>query len=237
MPESMPKCIALQTDSGIFQFSLNGNPIPESQTVCDLGVTSSADPKFRGDVATIAEAVARVSGLPLHCFVIHEPALYARLYRTLIVPRLLYCAPVRSPSLICDIKLCARICLGSVRIVALRCNVTPESIDSLVPQPEHLHRDADLRAFIRIVRSGSLNVFFDTRSTILSLSHPIEPNGLARNPAVQNLFVWRVARKHRTQPSLCNKETSKSVSEPSTTIGYYSETPCSPHDSKWVVVS
>ena len=128
-------------------------------------------------------------------FIVRRASFYLHMYRTIVLPKLLYCCTVWSPYLQRDIKLleaCQKRFLSRVRD---SCGPTDE-IDHF-PTVMELHAKADLRAFSKIVTSDIREVFFkiserDRRPTTSAYA----PLAVAKSDAILNSFSFRVTRSH-----------------------------------------
>ena len=95
---SIPKCAVLKTVPDDIVYLLDGHPLPLVPSIRDLGVIFDSDLKFRSHIVHVAKMAGRVSNLIMRTFILTDPALYITLYRTLVIPRFLYCSTVWYPT-------------------------------------------------------------------------------------------------------------------------------------------
>ena len=195
---STEKCAVLKTRPHHFTYTLQGDPLPEVLCMRDLGVMISADLRFREHVTHVAKASSVLCNLVLRCFVIQRVEHYVQLYKALVEPKLLYCAPVWSPSLSGDMMILERVRTRYIRLVAYRCGVDREVISRALTPVTELHRRADERAFMRTLRSENRDHFFDVSGNNLRSHYYVRAKAIAPTNIVNNLFSWRVVRKERS---------------------------------------
>ena len=80
----------------------NGNPIPNEETVKDLGILMSRDMKFSDQIEKIASKCRSLSGWILRTFTTREKAPMLKLFNSLLLPRIDYCSQLWSPYLNSD---------------------------------------------------------------------------------------------------------------------------------------
>jgi len=195
MEISVPKCACLKVGRGDFVYTLNGEIIPEVRTVRDLGVLVSNDLKFREHVAQVSRSASVICNLALRSFIVNKPEFYIKIYNALIIPKLLYCSAIWSPSLACDIELLEKVRGRFVRLVSERCVTDRESI--VIPSVMDIHREADLNAVKRIFSSGEQGHFFNIVNNNLRGGPSIRSKCVAPTNIVNNLFSWRVISQDR----------------------------------------
>ena len=112
-------------------------------------------------VATSSSARNMINTL-FRCFVIQNSNVYVRLYETIIVPRLMYCLPVRRPYLIKYVRLLEGVQRYFLRRLAFRCDFTRTL--PVVPELSTLFNNYDTNTLLCILRDGSLSHYISVET-------------------------------------------------------------------------
>ena len=192
---SESKCLVFKTKPHEFRYHVNGVLLEEPTSVRDLGVTVEPTLRFRKHVVETARTSSVLCNLILRTFVCARPEFYITLYNSFVVSKLLYCSEVWSPHLSCEKVLLEKVQRRFLKFVARRCGVDPSSFS--LPTIESLHRQADLRTFQKMVRTGEAAEFFRVTVNNRRSQCTYDPIAIANSDVVNNLFAWRTARSIR----------------------------------------
>ena len=118
------KCALLRYKSVDASYRIDGTEISLEETVRDLGVMISANLNFAAHVVATSSSARNVINTLFRCFVIQNRDVYVRLYKAIIVPRLMYCIPVWRPYLIKYVGLLEGVQKHFLRRLAFRCSST-----------------------------------------------------------------------------------------------------------------
>lgn len=194
---SESKCAVLKTKPCDIVYTVNGIALPNVNKMRDLGVTIDCDLRFREHIVEVARTANNLINLIFRIFVIKQPIFYVQLYRSLIVPRLLYGCEVWSPHLRTDKYLLERCRNRFVRFLRYRCGESVLSID--IPTIESLHRKADLRTMRGLASRQELDHFLESSINVRRSKIIYRTRTTARTDTINNMFAWRCARSLRGQ--------------------------------------
>jgi len=93
------KCALLRVGSGSIQYDyrVGGGLIGETEVVRDLGILISSDLKYIAHIDHVLKTTASLIYMIFRCFSISRPDVYLHLYRSLVIPKLMYCSAVWRP--------------------------------------------------------------------------------------------------------------------------------------------
>ena len=94
---SAQKCVVVTNGATPCDYSIDGILLPTENVVRDLGVFVSADLDFNYHIAQTVKSALLLVNTNFRCFVLKEPDVYIRLYKSLVISKLLYCSPVACP--------------------------------------------------------------------------------------------------------------------------------------------
>ena len=99
LPISTVKCIILHYGRNNVKqvYTINQQIITESDNCLNLGVRRFDNMKYEHHARDTAHKAARLSGMVMNLFCVHDPSFLTRLYTSYIRPVLEYAAPVWSP--------------------------------------------------------------------------------------------------------------------------------------------
>ena len=174
--------------------------IPHLTSLIDpLGVIVTPDLDFDLHITQVVKSANAICNTAFRCFIIKDPEFYLTLYRSLVVPKFLYCSEVWRPFLGKHIEAIDRVQSRFIRRVSKRCDVSRDSI-SLKPIRE-LQDAADLKMYNRLCSLNVIDRFLDIRPNNLRSEQTVSALEVARTDRVNNMFSWRLARMLRTRPN------------------------------------
>ena len=177
MTISTQKCSVLNYGPFEANYHIKGEALPVNDTVRDLGVAISANLDFSAHIVTNTTAARRTISTLFRCSAVKNPSVYVRLYNAIVVPRLLYCAPVWRPFHEKHERLLKSVSNYFKRRLAYRCtNATLPDITDLTK----LLDDSDLRALYSVVKDNGLEHFFNIVQTNLRSGRSVRPKCTAR---------------------------------------------------------
>ena len=192
MTISIPKCAVIKTVPCEATYFIDDHQIPVVSSFRDLGVNFDADLKFRSHIVNVARSAGRVSNLIMRTFTLTEPSAYLSLYRSLVVPKFLYCSPVWSPAYQKDWALLNRVQSTFARRVARRCSLSRHDIE-LEPL-DVLLSQADNHLVINLAARDKLCDHISLEPNRLRTGLSARPPETARTFLVNNSFAWRTCR-------------------------------------------
>ena len=158
----------------------------------DLGVMVTAAIDFDVHITQVVKSATLVCNLIFRCFIIKTPDFYINLYKSLVIPKLLYCCEVWRPYLRKHTEAIDNVQKRFVRRVSRRCDVPRDSID--LRSITELFDAADISMYARICRNDDVDKFFRLRDNSLRSGVTITALEVAASERVNNLFAWRAAR-------------------------------------------
>lgn len=202
MEISVPKCAILKTIPDDAKYYLDGNIINEVNAYKDLGVTFDRQLKFRQHIVETATAATRLCNLLLRTFILQDLKMYIKLYETIVVPKLTYCAHVWAPFHGKDVALLQRVQDRFIKRLSWRCKIARAEI--VLPSVEEYQRRVDTRIFRQIIKENRLSKFFTVRTNNLRSGVTIHALEIANAEVVNNAFAWRLARRARDDDKICD---------------------------------
>ena len=94
MALSTSKCLVLQHGRADLSYHIDGAVLPVAGYTRDFGVIVSADLRFDEHVLPVTRSCKTLIHSIFRCFVIKNPDVYIKLFRSVALPMLLYGAPV-----------------------------------------------------------------------------------------------------------------------------------------------
>jgi len=195
---SASKCVLMTSDGSKPKYILNDVYIPVVDSYRDLGVLINPKLDFSEHISSVISSTSQLCNMIFRCFIIKRPEFYIKLFKSLVLPKMLYCSPVWRPYLQKDISALEGVQNKFIRRVAKRCNVPRDHIhlDSIFK----IHNDADLRLFYKL---GSLDLdstLFDFILTSSRTNSKVRTLEVARSEHINNLFSRRIPRFLRNNP-------------------------------------
>lgn len=193
---SIHKCgvMHLGSRNGHHDYYMNGSLLAKLDSVKDLGVRYSANMNFGEQVAHVVTKGSLLCNWLLRAFVIKSPSVYLRLYKTHVLPLVLYGCQTWSPQRASDRETLERMQRRFLRMVETRCNLSANTLE-LVTVSE-LMQVADFRQLSRVMRNDELfNEMFNLTATNSRSGFIVSAKATARSERVANSFAWRMVKR------------------------------------------
>lgn len=126
------------------------------------------------------------------CFIVRSPEFYIGLFRSLIVPKFLYCSEVWRPHSKKYIEALEKVHTRFQRRVSKRCRSDRDS--STLPTIARLQDTPDRNMFHRLCTLNTDRNLFEFRPNHLRSSLTVRALAVARTDRMNNMFSWRVSR-------------------------------------------
>lgn len=203
MEISVPKCAVVRYGSSNQIYFLRNQAIQMQTSVRDLGICITPQLDFSSHLTKIVQGANAIVNTIFRTFIIKRPEFYIKLYRSLVVPRLIYCCEIWRPYQKKYIEALERVQIRFVRRTARRCNVKKDAIE--LQTLCQLYDRADSRMYNKLRSLQSLDNFFDIRPNVLRSTETVRTLEVARTERVNQMFSWRVARAQRrtSKKQLC----------------------------------
>ena len=105
MSLSKKKRLVIKSQPCSTVYGIQGSALPVHDDALDLGVWMSPHLKFHHHVTAVVAPASKSCNMILRTFIVKRASFYLHMYRTIVLPKLLYCCTVWSPYLQRDIKL------------------------------------------------------------------------------------------------------------------------------------
>lgn len=194
MTISVSKCTVLGYREA-HSYRLLGEPLPAASVVKDLGVYLTAELDFEKHVTKVIQSAHNICNMILRCFIIKRPEFYLGLYRSLVLPKFLYCSQVWRPYLKKHVNALERVQTRFLRRVSLRCGTSLDNL--LLMSVQEVQAAADLRLYSRLSATSGFSKFFCSRENNLRSCRTITSIEIAKTERVNNLFSWRIQKQLR----------------------------------------
>lgn len=171
---------------------INGAELPSEIVVRDLGVLVSADLDFSTHIERLIKSASLLINTIFRCFAIKDPDVYIRLYRSLVLSKILYCSPVWEPYLKKHRNLIESVQKKFKKRLYWRCSIQKSNI--VLPPISSLLQRQNIRSLSQLQRANLSNHFFDIKPNNLQSGCSILPKAVARTEHVNNCFAWRMSR-------------------------------------------
>ena len=150
------------------------------------------------EIPDVTLAASRMCNMILRCFIVKTPEFYIRLYRSVIVPHILYCSVVWRPYLREHTAALDGIQSNFIRQIAARCDiaVTAVAVEAIADLFDRNRPDLLLLTTIRALPSFH-EIFDDSKSSLRNALN-LRPRYIVRTDRVNHMFAWRVSRIHRS---------------------------------------
>ena len=193
---SPTKCVVLKYGHPEVNYTLNGSVLSTSEFTRDLGIIMSPRLDFSNHIAHIIKSASVMINTIFRCFTITDPFVYIHLFKSLIITKFLYCAPVWKPYLSKHKLAITSVRQKFVRRLKWRCKDRVLDIEeSAVPCIIRVIEEQDYRALFMLKRADLLHRFFSFNYNTLRSGCTVRPKfPVARTELVNNMFSWRVAR-------------------------------------------
>ena len=191
---SPSKCQVLKYGNIEANYVLNGEALPVSAVTRDLGINISPQLDFCVHIAQTVRSASVLINTLFRCFTVRTPSVYIHLYKSLILSKFIYCAPIWKPYLRKHRLALDSIHRKFVRRLRFRCG--PDlSVDSFsIPLVSTVMDDQDVSVLFVLKRANLLDHFFKFNSNRLRSRCTVGPKSLARTERINNMFSWRVSR-------------------------------------------
>ena len=193
---SAPKCAVLCLKNR-HSYLLDGNVLPIVNSIRDLGVTMTPELDFGLHITNTIQAASLICNMIFRSFILKRPAFYLSLYKSLVIPKFLYCCETWRPYLKKHLEAIERVQSKFIRRVSLRCNVERNTVE--LSSISQLHTESDQRMYNRILRTNTLSHYLIARQNNLRSTQTVTALEVARTERVNNVFSWRIARQLRSQ--------------------------------------
>jgi len=188
---STPKCAVLCSKQQ-HMYTLNGEILPVVSSVKDLGVIMTPELDFSLHITKTIQSASLICNTILRCFIIKKPEFYVGLFKSLVLPRFIYCSEVWRPYLKKHVEAIERVRSKFIRRVSIRCNVEKDSVK--LPLISQMHIENDLRMYNRLQRTNNLSRYLNIRENNLRSNQTVSTVEVARTERVNNMFAWRMVR-------------------------------------------
>ena len=99
MSLSIAKCVVLKYGVSHFNYHINGTEIPTVDETRDLGIQMTANLDFSRHIPMATRSAGTLINSLFRCFITQKPEMNIHLYKTIVLPKLLYGSPIWSPHL------------------------------------------------------------------------------------------------------------------------------------------
>ena len=154
-------------------YTLDSLPLPNKTVARDLGVTVSIDMKFRQHVTETVTSSMMLINTIFRSFIVREPEVYIRLYKSLVLPKLTYCSPVYFPQERVHLSALENVQKRFLKRLRWRCNLGG---DFEFPAIETIFKNNDQRFLICLCRAKLLDRTSTSRTMISETSSALRPN-------------------------------------------------------------
>lgn len=190
---SSNKCMVLKQGTSEIDYYIGNTVLPSVNVTRDLGVLISPSLDFSEHIKQVVKSCTVMVNMIFRCFIVRVPEVYIRLYKSLILSKVLYCSSVWYPHLKKHLTLLEKIQAGFIRRLRWRCSLGRDDI--ILPSIEELLLENDYRAVVLLRRANLLSHFFDVIPNSLRSRHTIKPKATARSALVNNVFAWRMTKR------------------------------------------
>ena len=150
----------------------------------------SADLDFDEHISGIVKSATSMVNCIFRCFVVRSPDFYLRLYRSLVLPKLQYCAPVWLPHKSKHWRAIESVQRKFIRRLQWRC---PSSGPTPLPDLKVVLSGSDIAILKRIMAQGLTSHFFEVSSNELRCGVSVRSKAIARTDIVNNSWSWRLS--------------------------------------------
>lgn len=158
----------------------------------DLGVQMSPDLKFDAHILQVTRSCTILVDSIFRCFVIRDPQVYIKLYKTVVIPKLMYCSSAWFSSVMKLRSARESVQRKFIRRLAYRCGI--ESKDISLPPLSQIAAANDLNALRSLGRADLIRDLFYIRHNSARSQLTVRPLAIARSDTVNNTFAWRISR-------------------------------------------
>lgn len=123
---SSKKTVVLKHGHMEFQYSLNGTVLPCLDSTRELDECQS---RFHRSHRNVVRSASVLLHALFRCFVVLSAQFYLRLFRSLVVTKFLYSAPIWNPSLGLLRRLIENVLEGFLKRLCLKCGQLTDNID------------------------------------------------------------------------------------------------------------
>jgi hypothetical protein len=192
MTLSPGKCIALSAARAAHTYYIDAHPLPTRTVTRDLGVLVSTDLDFSCHVRELVKSCIRLINTIFRCFVIRSPDVYVKLYKSLVLPKIIYCGPVYRPSQVGLVSAIESIQKRFLRRLRWRCG---DNVGVDLPPLMSILDSQDRRLLISLAKANLLDRFFTVGRNRLRSQFNVLPLSVARTQTTKHLFSWRILER------------------------------------------
>lgn len=174
-------------------YRLDGSPLMKVTEMRDLGVVIDSSLKFSIHTKKVVKEASKLSFLIMRTFTIQDPAVYLRLFESLVVPKVIYGAAVYRPHLIGDWQSVEKIQSRFLARVAHRCGVEKRSLN--MKTMNERFEEVENRFLRLILSSDHVENFFTISDSDRRQGRTFRPVAVARSSVLMGQFAWRVASR------------------------------------------
>ena len=190
---STSKCVVLKNGNEEYEYYINNMTLPSCDITRDLGVQMTANLDFCHHITQLCKSASVTVNSIFRCFVIKEPDVYIRLYKSIVLSKLLYCSPVWFPHLKKHKKLLENVQSLFLRRLRWRCGSQTCDVD--LPSIEALMVRQDDRILCTLKNADLFSHFFDVQPNHLRSQCTITTKCIARSEHLNNVFAWRTIKR------------------------------------------
>jgi exonuclease III len=207
MELSIAKCgvLHLGKENVNYSYNIGGNTLPIMTEAKDLGITISNDLRFSEHITKVVKKSSVKANLILRSIIVKNPEPYDFLFKSLVLPTILYGSEVWFPQFTKDMVLLQKIVNRYYKRVEFRCNLSENHITR--PNINDLMLQKDLKFFHGLLENGRMSKLFklnqDTGGVSTRSNVSIFPLSMARSwnrgAQVASFFAWRLSTRLRYQ--------------------------------------
>ena len=191
---SPSKCVVLKHGFNYLDYFLSGSVLPSSTITRDLGVLVSPSLDFSDHISQTIRSASIMIGTIFRCFSTKSPFVYIHLYKSLVITKFIYCAPVWKPHLRKHLLALNKVHSKFIDRLRWRCDLQKSFDLSLIPTVTETIDTQDVKALSILNRANLLSYFFNTSSNNLRSIFTVRPKHLPRTEKIRNMFSWRMAK-------------------------------------------
>ena len=189
---STHKCVVLKYGNMDYEYEIEDAVVPTSIVTRDLGVQIRADLDFSHHVIQLVKSALILVNTIFRCFIVHDRDVYIRLYKSIVLSKLLYCSPVWEPHQKKFVKLLDSVQTRFLKRLRWRCSLNRNEI--ILPTISSLLSCQNDHSLAQLQRANLIQNFFNFRPNNLRNRCSVYPKSVARTEHINNMFAWRMTR-------------------------------------------
>jgi len=202
MSLSTSKCVVLKNGANDCIYNADGTVLPTEHVTRKLGIQMTPFLNFDIHITQVVKSASALSNTIFRTFLIKPPEIYMPLFKTLIIPKLLYCSAVWRPHLLKHINLIENVQARFLRRVRFRCCLDKKEL-SLDELPKIMTQQ-DTRMLYKLKEINILKDFLNISTNSRRSQNTITSKQVARNEVINNMYAWRIARWLHNNPHILN---------------------------------